>query len=382
MRTPPLILIVDDNPSNLDILQARLTANNYEIITATDGEAGLAMAREKQPDLILLDIMMPKMDGIEVCQHLKADPALPFMPIVMVAAKADSKDVVAGLEAGGDEYLTKPVDHSALIARVKSMLRIKDLHDTVREQAARLEEQSAQLAEWNRTLEQRVVTQLSELERVGRLKRFLSPQLAELIISSEDEGLLESHRREITVVFCDLRGFTAFSETGEPEEVMGVLREYHEAMGALIFRFKGTLERFAGDGLMVFFNDPLPCDDPAARAVKMTVAMRERVGELITWWRKRGHQLGFGVGIAQGYATMGKIGFEGRFDYAAIGTFTNLASRLCDEAQTEQILISQRVFGAVEEMVDVEPMGELALKGLNRPTTTYNILSLKGEPTK
>jgi len=382
MRTPPLILIVDDNPANLDILQARLTANSYEIITATDGEAGLAMAREKQPDLILLDIMMPKMDGIEVCQRLKADPALPFMPIVMVTAKADSKDVVAGLEAGGDEYLTKPVDHSALIARVKSMLRIKDLHDTVRKQATRLEEQSAQLAEWNRTLEQRVVTQLSELERVGRLKRFLSPQLAELIISSEDEGLLESHRREITVVFCDLRGFTAFSETGEPEEVMGVLREYHEAMGALIFRFKGTLERFAGDGLMVFFNDPLPCDDPAARAVKMTVAMRERVGELITWWRKRGHQLGFGVGIAQGYATMGKIGFEGRFDYAAIGTVTNLASRLCDEAQTEQILISQRVFGAVEEMVDVEPMGELALKGLNRPTTTYNILSLKGEPTK
>ena len=382
MRTPPLILIVDDNPANLDILQARLTANNYEIITATDGEAGLAMAREKQPDLILLDIMMPKMDGIEVCQRLKADPALPFMPIVMVTAKADSKDVVAGLEAGGDEYLTKPVDHSALIARVKSMLRIKDLHDTVREQATRLEEQSAQLAEWNRTLEQRVVKQLSELERVGRLKRFLSPQLAELIISSEDEGLLESHRREITVVFCDLRGFTVFSETGEPEEVMGVLREYHEAMGALIFRFKGTLERFAGDGLMVFFNDPLPCDDPAARAVKMAVAMRERVGELITWWRKRGHQLGFGVGIAQGYATMGKIGFEGRFDYAAIGTVTNLASRLCDEAQTEQVLISQRVFGAVEEMVDVEPMGELALKGLNRHITTYNVLSLKGEPTK
>jgi class 3 adenylate cyclase/CheY-like chemotaxis protein len=382
MRTPPLILIVDDNPANLDILQARLTANNYEIITATDGEAGLAMAREKQPDLILLDIMMPKMDGIEVCQRLKADPALPFMPIVMVTAKADSKDVVAGLEAGGDEYLTKPVDHSALIARVKSMLRIKDLHDTVREQATRLEEQSAQLAEWNRTLEQRVVKQLSELERVGRLKRFLSPQLAELIISSEDEGLLESHRREITVVFCDLRGFTVFSETGEPEEVMGVLREYHEAMGALIFRFKGTLERFAGDGLMVFFNDPLPCNDPAARAVKMAVAMRERVGELITWWRKRGHQLGFGVGIAQGYATMGKIGFEGRFDYAAIGTVTNLASRLCDEAQTEQVLISQRVFGAVEEMVDVEPMGELALKGLNRPITTYNVLSLKGEPTK
>jgi class 3 adenylate cyclase len=261
------------------------------------------------------------------------------------------------------------------------MLRIKDLHDTVRDQAARLEEQSAQLAEWNRTLEQRIVEQLAELERVGRLKRFLSPQLAELIVSSEDEGLLESHRREITVVFCDLRGFTAFSETGEPEEVMGVLREYHEAMGILIFRFEGTLERFAGDGLMVFFNDPLPCKDPAARAVKMAVAMRERVGELSKEWRKRSYQLGFGVGIAQGYATLGKIGFEGRFDYAAIGTVTNLASRLCDEAQAAQILISQRVYGAVEEMVDVEPLGELALRGLKRPVTAYNVLSLKGGPT-
>ena len=382
MRTPPLILIVDDNPTNLDILQARLTANNYETITAKDGEAGLAMAREKLPDLILLDIMMPKMDGIEVCRRLKSDPAVPFMPIVMVTAKADSKDVVAGLEAGGDDYLTKPVDHSALIARVKSMLRIKALHDTVQDQSARLEEQSAQLAEWNRTLEHRVKEQLAELERVGRLKRFLSPQLAELIVSSKDERLLESHRREITVVFCDLRGFTAFSETGEPEEVMGVLREYHEAMGALIFRFEGTLERFAGDGLMVFFNDPVPCEYPAAQAVKMAVGMRERLGELITGWRKRGHQLGFGVGIDQGYATLGQIGFEGRFDYAAIGTVTNLASRLCDESKTTQILISQRIYGAVEELVDVEPMGELALKGLNRTITTYNVLSLRGEPAK
>jgi adenylate cyclase len=381
VRTPPLILIVEDNPAALDIFQTRLTAHDYEVITATDGEMGLAMAIEKQPDLILLDIMMPKMDGIEVCRRLKEDPSLPFIPVVMLTAKADSKDVVAGLEAGSDEYLTKPVDHGALIARVKSMLRIKDLHDTVRDQAARLKEQSAQLEEWNRTLEQRVVDQCTELERVGRLKRFLSPQLAELVVSSEDKGLLESHRKEITVVFCDLRGFTAFSETGEPEEVMGVLREYHEAMGTLIFRFEGTLERFAGDGLMVFFNDPLPCTDPAARAVKMAVAMRERVAELSAEWRKRSHVLDFGVGISQGYATLGKIGFEGRFDYAAIGTVTNLASRLCDEAQAAQILISQRVYAGVEELVDVEPLGELALKGLNRPVTAYNVLSLKGEST-
>ena len=374
MRTPPLILIVEDNPANLDILKTRLEAHHYEVITAIDGEAGLALAREKQPDLILLDIMMPKMDGLEVCRRIKEDTSLSFIPIIMVTAKADPKDVITGLEAGSDEYLTKPVDHAALIARVKSMLRIKDLHDTVRDQAAKLEE-------WNQTLEHRVEEQLSELERIGRLKRFLSPQLAELIVSSEDEGLLESHRREITVVFCDLRGFSALSETGEPEEVMDVLREYHEAMGALIFRFEGTLDCFAGDGMMVFFNDPLPCADPALRAITMAVAMRESMGDLIKKWGKYSYQLGFGIGIDQGYATLGKIGFEGRFDYTAIGTVTNLASRLCDEAKNTQILISQRVYVAVEEVVDVEPLDELSLKGFSRPVAAYNVLSLKdGSP--
>jgi class 3 adenylate cyclase len=377
MRTPPSILIADDNPMNLDILRTRLAIHGYELLAATDGEEALGMARERQPDLILLDIMMPKMDGIEVCRHLKADPALPFMPIIMVTAKADSKDIVAGLEAGADEYLTKPVDQAALVARVKSMLRIKALHDTVQEQAARLEAQSLQLAEWNRTLEQRVEAQLAELERMGRLKRFFSPQLAELIVSAGEERLLESHRREVTVVFCDLRGFTAFSESTEPEEVMGVLREYHAAVGELIFRFEGTLERFAGDGLMVFFNDPVPCPDPAARAVRMAVAMRQRVGELTETWRKRGHQLDFGVGIAQGYATLGRIGFEGRFDYAAIGSVTNLAARLCAEAQGGQILVSQRVYAAVEALVEAEPLGELELKGFHRPVTVYNVAALK-----
>jgi class 3 adenylate cyclase len=370
MRTPPLILIVDDNPTNVDILQTRLAFHNYDILTAAEGEAGLALVREKQPDLILLDIMMPKMDGIEVCRNIREDPSLPFMPIIMVTAKADSKDVVAGLEAGADEYLTKPVDQAALVARVKSMLRIKELHDMVHEQAAQLEE-------WNQTLEQRVEQQIVELERIGKLKRFLSPQLAELIVSRDDERLLESHRREITVVFCDLRGFTTFSETGEPEEVMGVLREYHTAVGTLIFRFEGTLERFAGDGLMVFFNDPIPCPDPTARAVRMAVAMRESVGELSENWQKRGHQLDFGVGIAQGYATLGKIGIEERFDYAAIGTVTNLASRLCDEARAGQILISQPVHAAVEDLLEAEPIGELDLKGLHRPVIAYNVLRLK-----
>jgi adenylate cyclase len=377
MRVPPRILITDDQPMNVDILQTRLAVHGYELLTAADGEEALGVARAQLPDLILLDIMMPKMDGLEVCRLLKGDAALPFMPIIMVTAKADTKDIVAGLEAGADEYLTKPVDQAALVARVKSMLRIKALHDTVQEQADRLEAQALQLADWNRTLEQRVAEQLTELERIGRLKRFFSPQLAELIVSTGEEKLLESHRREVTVVFCDLRGFTAFSETTEPEDVMEVLREYHTALGELIFRFEGTLERFAGDGLMVFFNDPIPCPDPAARAVRMAVAMRQRVGELTETWRKRGHQLDFGVGIAQGYATMGKIGFEGRFDYAAIGTVTNLAARLCGEATGGQILINQRVYTAVDALAVAELVGELSLKGFVKPVPAYNLCALK-----
>jgi adenylate cyclase len=377
MRVPPRILIADDQPMNVDILQTRLAVHGYELLTAADGEEALGVARAQLPDLILLDIMMPKMDGLEVCRLLKGDAALPFMPIIMVTAKADTKDIVAGLEAGADEYLTKPVDQAALVARVKSMLRIKALHDTVQEQADRLEAQALQLADWNRTLEQRVAEQLAELERMGRLKRFFSPQLAELIVSTGEEKLLESHRREVTVVFCDLRGYAAFSETTEPEDVMEVLREYHTALGELIFRFEGTLERFTGDGLMVFFNDPIPCPDPAARAVRMAVAMRQRVGELTETWRKRGHQLDFGVGIEQGYATMGKIGFEGRFDYAAIGTVTNLAARLCGEATGGQILISQRVYAAVDALAVAELVGELSLKGFVKPVPVYNLCALK-----
>ena len=378
MRTPPRILIADDNPMNVDILQTRLAVHGYEILTAADGEVALAVARETQPDLILLDIMMPKMDGIQVCRHLKEDASLPFMPIIMVTAKTESKDIVAGLEAGADEYLTKPLDQASLVARVKSMLRIKALHDTVQEQATRLEAQSAELAEWNKTLEQRVQDQVTELERMGRLKRFFSPQLAELIVSGGADDPLKSHRREITVVFLDLRGFTAFAETNEPEEVMGVLREYHALMGKLILDHEGTLERFTGDGMMIFFNDPVPIDNPAERAIRMAVAMQERVAELMVKWSKRGYDLGFGIGVAAGYATIGAIGFEGRWDYGAIGTVTNLSARLCGEAKPGQILISQRVFGAAEELIESEKVGDFTLKGFSRPIPAYNVLRLKG----
>jgi adenylate cyclase len=370
MRSPPCILVVDDNPMNVDILQTRLTAHGYAVITASDGEQALATARAQHPDLILLDVMMPKVDGLTVCRELKADSSLPFVPIIMVTAKSDSQDIVAGLEAGAEEYLTKPLDHAALMARVKSMLRIKELHDTV-------QAQSAQLAEWNQTLEQRVRDQLEDLERVGRLKRFFSPQLCELIVSKGGEQLLQSHRSEISVVFCDLRGFTAFSETAEPEEVNRVLQEYFAGMGELIFEYEGTIERFVGDSIMVLFNDPLPCAEHELRAVRMALAMQTRAGELIDIWEKRGHRLGLGIGIARGYATVGQIGFEGRMEYSATGTVANLAARLCDIAQPGQILICQQVYAAVGDRLDMESLGDRDLKGFSRPMPVYSALALR-----
>jgi class 3 adenylate cyclase/CheY-like chemotaxis protein len=367
MHDPARILVVDDSPANVDILRARLEAHGYEIVAAGDGEEALAAVREHQPDLILLDIMMPKMDGIEVCRRLRADRSVPFIPIVLLTARTEPRDVVTALEAGGDEYLTKPVDQTALVARVKSMLRIKALQDTVLEQAAELQAS-------NRTLEERVAAQVAALERLGRLKRFFSPQLAQMIVEGGAEDPLKSHRREVAVVFLDLRGFTAFAETSEPEEVMGVLREYHREMGQVILAHEGTLERFAGDGMMVFFNDPVPVPDAAARAVRMALQMHEALAPMAVTWHKRGFDLKFSAGIAQGYATIGAIGFEGRWDYGAIGTVTNLAARLCGEAKPGQTLISRRVLASVEDLFEVEAVGELLLKGFLKPVPTYNVL--------
>ena len=371
MRDPPLILIADDNADNLEILEARLTGQGYATVTARDGDEAMDAARAHKPDAILLDVMMPKLDGFEVCRRLKADDALPFMPIILVTAKAATEDVVTGLDAGADDYLTKPVDQAALVARLRANLRIKELYDTV-------QAQTEELADWTKSLEARVAEQVAEMGRVGRLRRFLSPQIADAVVAAGDECVLESHRRDITVVFCDLRGFTAFAETAEPEDVMGLLAEYHGALGPLIHEYEGTLERFLGDGLMVIFNDPVPCPDPAERAVRMAVAMRDKVGELAGAWRRRGFDLGFGVGIAQGYATLGRIGFEGRYDYAAIGGVPNLSARLCDEAEPGQILVSQRVVPAVEDLAELKPLGELTLKGFHRPVPAHNVVGLKG----
>jgi adenylate cyclase len=367
------ILVVDDTPQNIKVLDAILSPRGYTVVSAASGAEALQKVRSDVPDLILLDILMPGMSGYEVAQRLRADPTTRLLPIVMVTALGAQEEKVKAIESGADDFLTKPVNQLELLARVKSLLRIKDYHDTI-------ETQAAQLAEWNRTLEERVQRQVQELERLARLRRFLAPQLAEVIASDQHEQVLESHRREITVVFCDLRGFTAFSETTEPEEVTGVLREFHAAMGELIYRYEGTLERFTGDGMMIFFNDPLPCSDPAERAIHMAISMRSRVAELKARWQRRGHQLDFAVGVAMGYATLGKIGFEGRFDYAAIGTVTNLAARLCDEAKGNQILVSQRIYSAVEAVVEAETVGELSLKGFSRPILGYNIIGLKEAP--
>lgn len=364
----------------------RLSAHGYEIVTAADGEEGLAKARALKPDLILLDIMMPRLDGISVLKELKRDESLGFIPVILLTAKADRSDIVAGLDAGGDDYLTKPFDQAALVARVRSMLRIKALHDLVQDQAAKLAEQTKALAAWKTTLEARVAEQVREIERISRLKRFLSPQIAELVAArGGSDHLLESHRREVTVLFCDLRGFTAFTDTAKPKDVMKVLNEYHQALGRHIDQYEGTLERFAGDGLMALFNDPLPCPDHAERAVRMALDMRESVFELAEAWRKRKHELGFGIGIAQGYATLGRIGFERRFDYSAVGSVTNLASRLCDEARSGQILVEASVFAAVERLAaqglfEARALQPMSLKGFRREVQAYEILKPVAHP--
>ena len=368
MTDEPLVLAVDDLPANVRLLDAVLSPRGYRVLGAGSGPEALALVAERRPDLILLDIVMPEMDGYEVCRRLRQDPATAFLPVVMITASGDKERLLA-IEAGADDFVAKPFDQAELLARVRSLLRIKRYHDTI-------EGQAAELAEWNRTLERRVQEQVEQLERMGRLRRFLSPQLADLVVSSGDESFLDSHRRDITVVFCDLRDFTAFAETTEPEEVMGVLDDYYQALGDLVTRFEGTLERFTGDGLMVFFNDPLPCEDAPLRAVRMAVAMRNRIQGLANDWARHGYDLALGVGVAQGYATLGRIGFEGRSDYTAIGNCTNLAARLCAEARPWQILLSPRVHAAVEEFVTSEPVGEMTLRGFSRPVATYNVVGL------
>ena len=371
MNEPARILVVDDTPANVKLLADLAAAKGYRVLTASSGAEALKIISQSPPDLVLLDVVMPGMSGYDVCRAIRRDPATAMLPVVLVTALDPHEERVKGLEAGADDFLTKPVHAPELVARVRSLLRIKQLHDKVGSQAA-------ELAEWNRTLTQRVSDQVSEIGRLARLKRFFSPKLAELIVSGETDDPLKPHRREVAVVFLDLRGFTAFTQSASAQAVMSVLNEYHAAMGKLILSHEGTLERFAGDSMMVFFNDPIAVDDPVGRAARMACAMRQTFQQVRKAWLERGYELGLGIGIAQGEATLGAIGFEGRWDYAAIGSVTNLASRLCSEALAGQILIDDASLGTLADRVETQRLGERTFKGFPRPVAVCNIIGFKG----
>jgi class 3 adenylate cyclase len=367
--TDAKILVVDDNPANVKLLVDVLDLSGYRASSATNGADALAQIAADQPDLVLLDIMMPGMSGYEVCERLRADPATALLPIVLCTSLDPGSERLKGIEAGADDFITKPINRPELMARVKSLLRIKHLQDEVRAQ-------SAQLEQWNQHLEARVAAQVAQLDRLSRLKGFFSPQLAEAIVAGGEE-LLQTHRREISIVFIDLRGFTTFTDSAEPEEVMEMLKTYHEQMGQIVLEHDGTLERFAGDSLMVFFNDPVPIDQPAVQAVGMALAMQEAFVPLADHWSRRGFDLGLGCGIAQGYATLGLIGFEGRRDYAAIGNVTNLAARLCGEAGGGQVLVDRKIMANIEYLADAELLAPLSLKGFAQPVPAFSVTHLR-----
>ena len=362
------VLVVDDTPANVKLLVDVLAAKGYDVRAATSGEEALALVAADPPDIVLLDIMMPGLSGYDVCRRLRNNPATALLPVVLCTSLDPQQERIKGIEAGADDFLTKPINRPELFARVKSLLRIKTLQDEVRRQAA-------QIADWNRTLEQRVQEQVGQIDRLERLKRFFSPQLAEAIVA-DGEDLLRTHRREISVVFIDLRGFTAFTDQAEPEEVMEMLHAFHATRGRIVVDHGGTLERFAGDSVMVFFNDPVPMERPAEAAVRMALAMQAAFPPLAREWSLRGYELGLGCGIAQGYATLGQIGFEGRWDYAAIGSVTNLAARLCAEAAGGEIIVDRKVLAKVGPLVQSEPLGALSLKGFVHPVPAFRLRGL------
>jgi adenylate cyclase len=366
---PPKILVVDDTPANVKLLVDVLSAKGYAASAAVNGEEALAMIERELPDLVLLDIMMPGLSGYDVCRRIRANPETALLPVVLCTSLDPQQERINGIEAGADDFVSKPINRPELLARVKSLLRIKSLQDEVKAQAA-------QIASWNRTLEQRVHEQVGQIDRLSRLKSFFSPQLAEAIVAGGEE-LLRTHRREISVVFIDLRGFTAFTDQAEPEEVMEMLHGFHAAMGRIVLDHGGTLERFAGDSVMVFFNDPVPMERPAEQAVRMALAMQQAFRTLGAEWSKRGYDLGLGCGIAEGYATLGQIGFEGRWDYAAIGSVTNLAARLCAEAASGQVLVDRKTMAKIEPLVEALPVGPLALKGYAHPVPAFAIDRLR-----
>ena len=363
----PKILVVDDTPLNIKLLGDLLAAKGYAVTTAQNGEEALAKLAADVPDLVLLDVMMPGLSGYDVCRRIRDSAQTALLPVVMVTSLDPQQERVHGIEAGADDFLSKPINQQELLARVRSLLRVKSLQDEVRTQAEALKQ-------WNVALEDRVREQVEQLQRLSQLKRFFAPAVADAIVSAGEQSILAPHRREICYLFVDLRGFTAFTDAAEPEEVEAVLHDYHAAMGPLIAQHEGTLDRFAGDGILVFFNDPLPTPDPARRAAQMALAMRNAFGALRERWAQNGYDLDIGMGLARGYATLGAFGFEGRFDYSAIGGVVNLAARLCGEAKPGQILIDQRMRAALGDSFVTEAVGKIALKGFAQPVAAFELV--------
>lgn len=364
------ILVVDDVALNVKLLADLLAVKGYAVATAVNGEEALVKVASENPALVLLDIMMPGLSGYDVCRRLRADPKTALLPIVLVTSLDPHGERVKGIEAGADDFLGKPINQPELFARVRSLLRVKSLQDEVSRQAQ-------MLREWNATLEARVSEQVSQLARMGQLKRFFAPAVADAIVSAGEQSILAPHRREICYVFVDLRGFTAFTDAAEPEEVQSVLREYHTTMGALINEYEGTLDRFAGDGILIFFNDPLPVPDAAKRAAAMALRMQSEFRALRGRWQKQGYELDLGVGIAKGFATLGAFGFEGRFDYSAIGSVVNLAARLCGEAGPGEVLLDRRARAAIDDAADVVSVGPLTLKGYGQPVPAFRLTAMR-----
>jgi adenylate cyclase len=357
------ILVVDDQRTNAEMVSGLLRNLGYEVDVALDGDAALDVVRSKCPDLVVSDILMPRMDGYELCRRLRANPQTALLPVILVTSAEPQTERVKGVEAGADDFLAKPVNWAELFARVKRLLQVKALQDEIKELNTRLEE--------------RVRDQVAQLERLSRMKRFFSRAVAEAIVAPGGEELLEPHRREITAVFLDLRGFTAFTDRADPDEVLELLRAYHATLGRTVDEFGGTLEHFAGDGIMIFFNDPIEIDNPAERAIRMALALQRAFNPIAEAWAKLGHEVGLGIGIAQGDTTLGVIGFDQRWEYAAIGNVPNLAARLCGAAHAGEIILDGQTEQDIVSIAQTEFVGALSLRGFQQPVPAFRLKSMR-----
>ncbi|HSA88426.1 MAG TPA: response regulator [Burkholderiales bacterium] len=355
------ILVVDDQRTNAEMVSGLLRNLGYEVDLALGGEEALELVRENGPDLVISDILMPGLDGYELCRRLRASAATALLPVILVTG-AEQSERIKGVEAGADDFLAKPVNWAELFARVKRLLQVKALQDEIQS--------------LNTKLEQRVRDQVAQLERLSRMKRFFSRAVAEAIVAGGEE-LLEPHRREITAVFLDLRGFTSFTDRADPDEVLELLRAYHATLGRTVDEFGGTLEHFAGDGVMIFFNDPIEVDKPAERAIRMALALQRAFNPIAEAWLKLGHEVGLGIGIAQGDTTLGVIGFEQRWEYAAIGNVPNLAARLCGAAHAGEIILDLQTEQDIVHVADTEFVGALTLRGFQQPVPAFKLRRMR-----